>query len=130
VFLYTVDDLQEVIRDGLRSRQEAAAQAEEIIDHQVSHFLGWLRSQEAVDSICAYRDHAAATREEVLARARRLLARGEDPDAALQYLAHTLTNKLTHRPSVKLRQACFEGREDVITAAGELLGVPPPRRRS
>ncbi|NIV34582.1 MAG: glutamyl-tRNA reductase, partial [Anaerolineae bacterium] len=54
-FLYTVDDLQEIIQEGLRSRQEAAQQAEEIIDTQVTHFMSWLRSLTAVETIREYR---------------------------------------------------------------------------
>jgi glutamyl-tRNA reductase len=123
VYLYTVDDLQEVIAENRRSRQQAAAQAEEIIETEVSHFMGWLRAQEAVSTIRAYREAAAAAREEVLERAARFLARGGDPEEALQYLAHTLTNKLLHQPCVQMRQAGYQGRHDILEAAREVFGV-------
>jgi glutamyl-tRNA reductase len=124
VYLYTVDDLHEVIQENMKSRQEAAAQAEEIIEVQCTHFMGWLRSLNAVSTIRDFRDRADARREEVLDKARRRLARGEDPDAVLQYLAHTLTNKLIHNPSATLRQAGYDGRSDFIRTARELLGLP------
>lgn len=124
VYLYTVDDLQEVIQENLKSRQEAAVQAEEIIDVQCAHFLGWLRSLDAVSTIRDFRVQADMTRDEVLEKARQLLAQGKDPEQALQFLAHTLTNKLIHTPSANLRQAGFEGRSDLIQAARELLGLP------
>jgi glutamyl-tRNA reductase len=124
VYLYTVDDLQEVIQENMKSRQEAAAQAEEIIEVQCTHFMGWLRSLDAVSTIHEFRDRADALRDEVLEKARRRLAHGEDPDAVLQYLAHTLTNKLIHNPSATLRQAGYDGRSDFIRAARELLGLP------
>ncbi len=123
VYLYTVDDLQEVIDANRRFREEAAAQAEEIIDNQVAHFMGWIRAQDAVESILRYRGGAEATRDEVLARARRHLARGDDPEAVLQYLAHTLTRKLIHTPTVNLRRAGYEGQQDVVDAAMDLLGI-------
>ncbi len=123
VYLYTVDDLQEVIQENRRSRLQAAEQAEEIIDTEVSHFMGWLRAQDAVSTICAYRDAAAITRDEVMEKAKRMLARGETPEEVLQYLAHTLTNKLIHQPCVQLRQAGVEGRRDLLDAAREVFGL-------
>ena len=109
VYLYTVDDLQEVIQDSLRSRQEAADQAKEIIDLQTHEFIAWLRSLDAVNLIQNYRSQAEATRDEVLLRAQRLLENGKSPEEALQFLAHTLTNKLLHVPSSKLREASSNG---------------------
>ena len=70
IYLYTVDDLKEVIEENLRSRQEAAEQAEEIIDMQVDRFMAWLHSLDAVPAIRAYRDHAEAIGENELKRAR------------------------------------------------------------
>lgn len=125
-YLYTVDDLQEIIQENLQSRQAAAKQAEEIIDIHVSHFLGWLRSLDAVSTVRAYRSRAEATRNEVLVKARRLLAQGKPPEEALQFLAHTLTNKLVHEPCVQLKQAAFVGRAEIIEAARELLNLPDP----
>ena len=80
VYLYTVDDLQEVIEEGLQSRQEAAQQAEEIIQQQVDHFMGWLRSLDAVNTIRAVREQAEAVRDDVLDYAQRQLATGKDPN--------------------------------------------------
>jgi glutamyl-tRNA reductase len=132
VYLYTVDDLHEVIQENQRSREAAAAQAEEIIDTQVSHFLGWLGSQNAVNTILSYRSAAEETRNEVLEKTRRLLAKGVDPDEAMQYLATTLTNKLVHEPCVQLRQAAFEGRKDMLENAERLLGIAaaPPKSKN
>ncbi len=128
IYLYTVDDLQEVIQENLKSRQEAAIQAEEIIDVQCAHFLGWLRSLDAVSTIRDFRTQADAARDEVLDKARQLLAQGKDTEQVLQFLAHTLTNKLIHTPSASLRQAGYDGRADLIQAARELLGLPKHER--
>jgi len=97
-------------------------EAEEIIDTEVSHFMGWLRAQDAVGTICAYRSSAESTRDEMVEKARRLLARGAEPEDVLRYLAHTLTNKLTHWPCVQIRQASAQGREELVQAAREILG--------
>lgn len=123
VYLYTVDDLQEIIEEGLRTRQEAARQAEEIIETQVSHFMGWLRSLQVVDTIRAYREHAETMRDAELDKAKRMLARGESPEEVLQWLARGLTNKLIHAPSAHMRQAGFDGRFELIDAAQELFDI-------
>jgi glutamyl-tRNA reductase len=123
VFLYTVDDLQEVIEENLQSRREAAEQAEEIIQGRSEEFKGWLRGQGAVDLITGYRSQAQDTQQEVLDKARRMLEQGKSPEEALQFLAHTLTNKLTHAPTTRLNSAAREGRLDFVEMARELLGL-------
>ncbi|MCP5158547.1 MAG: glutamyl-tRNA reductase [Gammaproteobacteria bacterium] len=115
VYLYTVDDLKDIIQGNLRSRQAAARQAEEIIDNQVEHFMAWRRTQDSADSIRALRLRAEAMRDEALARARRQLAQGKDPTEVLGLLAHTLTNKLIHPPCAGLREAAAQGDIEMLT---------------
>ena len=123
VYLYTVDDLRDVIDENMKSRQEAANQAEELIDVQVERFMGWLRSLDAVSTIREYRDLAESIGAETLARARKQLAGGKDPEQVLGILAHTLVHKLIHEPSVNMRQAGFDGRKDLIRAARTLFNL-------
>lgn len=123
VYLYTVDDLQEVIEENLRSRREAAKQAEEIIDVQTSQFMNWVRSLGAIATIRAYRESAESLRTEVLNMAQQRLENGKDPTEVLQWLAHTLTNKLIHAPSTRLREAGMEGQEQLLEAARELFQI-------
>ena len=123
VYLYTVDDMQEIIQEGLRSRQEAAEQAEEIIDTQVSHFMSWLQSLGAVSTIRAVRDKAEANRDEELKRALELLASGKKPEEVMEQFAHRLTNKLIHTPSVQLKQAGYDGRNDVFDVARTIFDI-------
>lgn len=123
IYLYSIDDLQEVIQENLKSRQQAAAQAEEIIDVQVERFMAWLRARDAVTRIREFRSRAERERQQVLEKARRQLACGHDPDQVLEYLAHTLTNKLIHEPTTRLRQAGEDGRQDLLQAASELFDI-------
>ena len=81
-----VDDLQEVIQENLNSRQQAANQAEEIIDVQVARFMAWLRAQDAVSTIRDYRQRAERNRDQVLAKAQQLLANGRPPQQVLAFL--------------------------------------------
>ncbi len=121
VYLYSVDDLNEVIQENLRSRQQAALQAEEIIDTQVTHFMGWWKSLDTVEVICSLRDRAQATRHHLVTRAKRMIDNGKSPYEVIDYLAHTLTNTLMHTPCVQLRQAGYEGHEEMVTAARQLF---------
>ncbi len=123
IYLYTVDDLQEIINEGLRSRQEAAQQAEEIIDVQVAHFMGWLRSLEAVSTIRSFRSTGEALRDQVLVLAQRQLRAGHDPEQVLRELARQLTNKLLHEPCAQLKQAGYDGRLELLDAARELFNI-------
>lgn len=123
VYLYTVDDLHEVIEEGQRSREEAAKQAEEIIVNEIEHFMGWLRSLEAVDVIRAYRQQATVLRDNTLEQAQKQLAAGKTVDEVLNELARSLTNKLVHSPTVNMNRAAFDGREDILDAARELFDL-------
>ena len=123
VYLYTVDDLKDVIQDNMRNRKQAAQQAEEIIDTQVTHFMDWLSSLDAVSTIRALRDQAYSIQDEVLLDARQKLKAGSDPDQVLQEVTHALTNKLIHTPSTQLRSAGAQGRDDLLNAAQELFNL-------
>lgn len=125
VYLYTVDDLHEVIEEGRQSREEAAKQAEEIIENQVDHFMGWLRSLKGVDTIRAFREQAEQKRDEQLAQAQKQLAAGKDPGQVINDLARTLTNKLIHEPTAQLNQAAYSGRKELLDNARELFNLEP-----
>ena len=121
VYLYTVDDLQNTVNQNMDSRRRAAEQAEEIIDTQVEHFLAWLRSQGAQETIRDYRLQAELTRDEALQKALLQLKNGSPADEVLQRLAHTLTNKLIHTPCAQLRDAGANERHDLIAASREIF---------
>ena len=104
IFLYTVDDLADLVREGLDSRQSAVAQAEAIIESQVGNFLHWMKSRDAVPLIRQLRETAEEARRHEVERALRLLARGDDPKTVLEALSHGLTNKLLHAPTHALNQ--------------------------
>ena len=121
VYLYTIDDLREVIDDNLRSRQAAAREAEVVIDVQVEHYFAWRRALSSHNPLNAMRRDAETQRDVVLARARALLANGRDPQAALEFLANTLTNKLLHAPTANLRAAAQRGDAELLRAAERLF---------
>lgn len=126
VYLYTVDDLNNVITENLELRAAAAAQAEDIVTQHAQGFLGWLQSLDANETIIGYRRQAEAIRDELLEKARRRLAAGDAADEVLQTLAYGLTNRLIHQPTARIREASVEGRSELVSAARELLGLGEP----
>jgi glutamyl-tRNA reductase len=123
IFLYTVDDLQNVVEENLQSRREAASEAEEIIDLQVNQFVNWIKSLDAVPMIRALRDNADTLRQTELDKAHRLLASGETAEVVIEALARSLTNKLTHTPTTALKEAGLEADKSVIEAARRLFDL-------
>jgi glutamyl-tRNA reductase len=102
VFLYTVDDLKQIIETNIESRREAASEALEIVDSQSSEFMEWLGSLNSVPTIRALRDHIDQLTEFELEKAFRLIARGDNPEAVIEQFAYALGNKIMHRPSKSL----------------------------
>ncbi|MEO8809602.1 MAG: glutamyl-tRNA reductase [Rhodanobacter sp.] len=123
VYLYGIDDLRQVIDGNRRSREAAARDAGAIIDLQVDRYMAWRRALTLKNPALDMRQHAETYRDEVLAKARTMLAHGKSPDEALAFLANSLTNKLLHHPSARLREAALTGDTDLLHAAGRLYGL-------
>lgn len=124
IYLYTVDDLQEVISENMASRQAAAEQAEQIIATRADEFMRWLRARDSVESIRRLRDQAETIQQEALVRAEAQLRAGRPPDDVIRQLAHLLTNKLMHGPCKTLNNAAHEGDAELFRAAHRLFLLP------
>ncbi len=122
-YLYSVDDISEVIEDNVKSRAEAAAQAESIIERGVEEYLKQVRSLNAVATLRAFRDKANSIRDQELQRALKGLEKGDDANAVLESLARAITNKLTHAPSVQMKKASSEGRDELLKLTQELFDL-------
>jgi glutamyl-tRNA reductase len=125
VYLYGIDDLKQVIDENRRSRELAAREADAIIDLQVERYMSWRRALNLRNPAVDIRVAAEAQRDEVLAKAQAMLAKGRSAEEALAFLANTLTNKLLHAPSSRLRDAALSGDLDLLHAAGRLYGLDP-----
>ena len=123
VYLYSVDDLEEVIQDNMRARQVAADLGQTIIDQDVQSWAKQQRALAAVDTIKAFRDSVEIIRDGEIEKARSALERGQDAVEVINSLARNLTNKLLHKPTAKLKQASEEGRDDTIHVAHELFDL-------
>jgi glutamyl-tRNA reductase len=121
VYLYTIDDLRQVVDENVKAREAEAAVARRLIDADVAEFMAGLKVREAVPLIRELRNQGEAARDAALAEARRQLAAGHPPDEVLQQLAATLTNRLLHAPSAALREAAESGDATLAEAAARLF---------
>lgn len=126
VFLYTVDDLQDVIDENRRSRQAAADEAEKIIEQQVDLYMRRVRALGANDTIRAYREHVKNVQTASIEKSLKQLQAGQDPTQVIEHLAHTLGNKLMHTPTARLREAAEQGDTELIDSARALFDLDNP----
>ena len=122
-YLYSIDDISEVIEDSHKSREEAANQAHSIIERGVEEFSMQMRSLNAVGTLKAFREKADNIRDGELQKAIKSLEKGDKAEVVLESLARGITNKLTHSPSVQMKQASSEGRDEVLQLIQELFDL-------
>ncbi len=125
VFLYTVDDLRSLVESGMEGRRAAVAQAEAIIDTRVHSFMQWMEQRKVVPLIRELHARGDSLRAAEVEKARRMLARGDDPNLVIEALSVALTNKFLHGSTTLLHRG---GLQDPKLAGilAELL--PAPRK--
>ncbi len=123
VFLYTVDDLGKVVTSGMEKRRAAVDEAETIIDREVGQFMRWLDGRETVPAIRDLHQRGDAFRAIELDRARRRLARGDDPAVVIEALAQGITNKFLHGPTQLLHDAPDDVRAHLLEYLPRLFGA-------
>lgn len=121
IYLYTVDDLKEIVDENRKSRENEARKADQIIALSVDEYYRQIRALNAVSTVKALRAKAENLRDVELEKALRALARGDAPEMVLAGLARNLTNKLLHSPSSQMRRASALGRNEVLTWSRELF---------
>lgn len=126
VYLYSIDDLGAVVQSGTESRQSAVVQAEAIIDTRVRDYMHWLQLRKTVPFIQTIQTNAQAVQNAALERARKALAKGDAPEAVLEQLAHSLTQKYLHGTFNALHQTEENERQQLM---GWLPRLFPTRDR-
>ena len=121
VYLYTVDDLDHVLEESRAFRQQAAVEAENLINLQAEHFFAQLKALNHQNGLLKLRSHVDGAREALLAKAKQALARGEDPETVLETLANQLSNRILHGPTAALRRAALDGDTQLLQAAEQLF---------
>jgi glutamyl-tRNA reductase len=116
VYLFTIDDLQSVVNENMEGRRQAAREADQLIAAEADRFEMKLRTRDAAPTIRRLRHQAEQARQHTLDQARHMLAAGRSAEEVLDFLSATLTNRLIHAPSQRLRDAAESGDDAVIEA--------------
>ena len=121
IYLYTVDDLAQVVQSGKESRQAAVAEAEVIIDAGVQNFMAWLQQRGRVPLIQQLNAQAEEWRSLEIIRAKKLLAKGESIDNVLEALARGMSQKMLHGTLAELHVGDADRREATAQTVSKLF---------
>jgi len=126
VYLYTIDDLQQVVDENMEQRNAAARSATADVDESVAAFMRWLSGIRAARTLRRIREQSHEFEKDLTERALRKLEAGQDATDVLEQLASTLTNKILHLPSKRLREAAESQNYDVLKAADQIFRKEDP----
>jgi glutamyl-tRNA reductase len=121
VYLYTVDDLSSLVQTAGEKREAAVAQAEVIIENGVQSFVQWLDRRGSIPLIQALHAQVDDWRSLEIARARKLLAGGEDVGVVLEALSKGLTQKMLHGTLAELRTVDGDERTHLADTVSRLF---------
>jgi glutamyl-tRNA reductase len=126
VYLFDVDDLEQVVAENLKERHKEVRQAERIVDEEVAHFEDWLRKQDAVPVIKLLREQfTEVVRSEAAHTAQSLRLERPEQRELFEAMTSAIVNKLLHRPTVELkRQAEMASGSTLATTVRELFDLP------
>jgi glutamyl-tRNA reductase len=121
VYLYTIDDLQQVVDENMQQRSEAAQSAQADVDESVAAFMRWLYGIRAARTLKRIREQSHQFEQDLTERAVNKLMAGKNPQKVLEQMASTLTNKILHLPSKRLREAAEQQDYEVLKAADRIF---------
>lgn len=122
-YLYTVDDLQHIVQKNLENREQAAIEAEKLIDKQAGDYMTWKQSQQSIDLVRQYRQKGMAQRDDIVEKAKAQLAEGKEAEAVLEEMAYKLTNALLHPTTLALREAAMHDDPALSRWLGQALAL-------
>jgi len=121
VYLYTIDDLQQVVDENMQQRSKAAKSASSDVDTAVNDFMRWMYGLRAARSLKRIRQQSHDHEKELTEKALRKLRAGQDPAEVVQQLASTLTNRILHLPSKRLREVAESQDYEMLKAADRIF---------
>ena len=122
-YLYTVDDLQHIVQKNLANREQAAQEAEKLIEKQASDYMGWKQSQQSIDLVRQYRQKGITHRDELVEKALVQLGEGKDAESVLTEMAYKRTNTLLHPTTLALREAAMHDDPALSRWLGQALSL-------
>jgi len=121
VYLYTIDDLQQVVDENMNQRSKAAESAMQDVDNAVNDFMRWFYGLRAARSLKRMRQQSHEHEKELTQKALKRLRAGQDPTEVIEQLASTLTNRILHQPSKSLREAAENQEYEILKAVDQIF---------
>lgn len=123
VYLYNIDDLQQITLQNFSNREQAAKEAEALINIQAEHYLRELQIFNAGDMISRFRQQLESIGDHEIQKAKLKIQNGADATQTIEMLARNLLNKFMHHPTIKLREAAYHDRMDTILFIKEFFNL-------
>ncbi len=123
VFLYTVDDLGEIVNDGMRNREGAAREAEKIIVERLVQFKSQLDRKKRIPVIKKFRKRGELIVQIELEKALSSIAKGERPEEVVKVLSRAISNKFMDEPSRALNNDSTGEKLSLSEALERLYGL-------
>ncbi len=121
VYLYTIDDLGEIIEKNYKIREKSIKEAEEIIKFKIIEYKNWLAENSSAEIIKNYRDYVDDITNGIVIKAKRMIKNSEDVNVVIDYVSESLKNKLAHETTLKLKELYPHLDEDKINKLNNLF---------
>ena len=121
VYLYTIDDLGEIIEKNYKIREKSIEDAEEIIKFKIIEYKNWLAENNSSEVIKNYREYVDDIAKGIVLKAKKMSKNGEEIDDIIDYISESLKNKLAHETTIKLKELYTNLDEDKIQKLNNLF---------
>jgi len=123
VYLYNIDNLQDIVDENIKNRRRESIKAEEIIREEVAQYTNWLRELEAVPTIVSLRTKAESIVRMEMAKAENWLSQMEiEEREKVDALVNGIVNKILHAPMAVMKEESAEfNSQDIVAAARQLF---------
>jgi glutamyl-tRNA reductase len=119
IFVYDIDDLQQVVEANVSDRGREARHAEMLIEEEVARFRHRMQTLDAVPTIVALQERVEQIRQSEIERLRsKLGVLTSDQQSAIETLTRSIVNKILHKPISALKDVSGS---DQLTTTAELL---------
>ena len=121
VYLYTIDDLGQIIEKNYKIREKSIKDAEEIIKFKIVEYKNWLSENNSTEIIKNYREYVDDITNGIVIKAKRMAKNTENVDEIIDYVSETLKKKLAHETTIKLKELYPNLDEDKIEKLNQLF---------
>jgi glutamyl-tRNA reductase len=117
VYLYNIDNLQDIVDENMNVRKKEALKAEVIVEEEVKRYINWIAELEAVPTIISLRNKVERIVQAEMAKANPWLQALEaDERQKVEILVNSIVNKMLHNPVTVLKEEISEFKSANIVA--------------